>query len=243
MFAYFRFSLPRAVTEQLVERLEQLNPSPLTKDALTTLAAFQAKNETSQGVYVIYQGGAAAYAGKADNLSDRLSEHLWKLSGRLGMDMESVEFKAVLLDESWSTSANEGLLIAHYKSKDECKWNGNGFGPKDPGRERDTTSPSWFDSAYPVRDDWPVKGIPDQAAVLEVLKEIKGQLPFLLRYEKLGKKTVVAVDLSDVPRTARAVLVQCAQALGPGWQLTLLKFGFILYPEIKEFRYGERIHP
>lgn len=243
MFVYFRFNLPRAVTDQLVERLEQLKRSPLDDAALKSLTLFQTKNETAQGVYIIYHGSIAVYAGKADRLSERLSEHLLKLRGRRGLDMATVEFKAALLDESWSTSANEDLLIAHYKSKGECQWNGNGFGPKDPGRERDTTTPSWFDSNYPVRDDWPLENIPDEALVRDVLQEIKQQLPFLLRYEKIDKKSTLTVKLNAVPRDARAVLVKCAQALGGKWQLTLLKFGFILYPEAKEFKFGERLYP
>lgn len=243
MFTYFRFNLPRAVTEQLMERLGELSPSAFTDEALATLAAFQEKNETKQGVYVIHHEGAAVYAGKADNLFERLSQHLWKLKGRRGINMGSVQFKAVLLDQSWSTSANEGLLIAHYQQKGECKWNGNGFGPKDPGKERDTTTPSWFDSTYPVRDDWPVENIPDDALVRDVLQNVKDQLPFLLRFEKIDKNSAAKVDLKGIPRTARAVLTRCAKALGPHWQLTLLKFGFILYPEIKEFRYGERLYP
>ncbi len=243
MFDYFRFSLPRAVTEQLVERLELLPASPLTNEALAKLTEFQTENETTKGVYVIYKDGAAVYAGKADGLAERLGAHLWKLCGRKGIDLATVGFKALLLDENWSTSANEGLLINHFRAKNECKWNGNGFGPKDPGKERDTTTPSWFDDTYPVRDDWSLESLPDQAEVRHLLKEVKDQLPFLLRYEKLPRKPAITVDLSGVPRTARAVLVKCAQALGPRWQLTLLRFGFTLYPEHKEFRYGERLHP
>lgn len=243
MFAYFRFNLPQAVTEQLIERLEQLTPSVLTDNALTQLSGFQTRNETVKGVYVIYQGGVAVYAGKADGVAERLSEHLWKLRGRHGIDLATVGFKALLLDDAWSTSANEDLLIARFKDRGECQWNGTGFGPKDPGKERDTTKPSWFNNTYPVRDDWPVENIPDQAAVGTVLRALKDQLPFLLRYERLGEGAATPVELTGVPRNARAVLVKCAQTLGANWQLTLLKFGFILYPELKEFRFGERLHP
>ncbi|MFZ4682632.1 MAG: hypothetical protein ACOYMS_09035 [Terrimicrobiaceae bacterium] len=243
MFAYFRFNLPQAVTEQLIERLEKLPVSILTNEALTLLEDFQVKNETVKGVYVVYQEGIAVYAGKADGIAERLSEHLWKLRGRHAIDLTTIGFKALLLDEAWSTSANEGLLIDRFKDRGECKWNGTGFGPKDPGKERDTTKPSWFNNAYPVRDDWPVENIPDQSEVGDILRMLKDQLPFLLRYEKLGKAASTPVELSGVPRNARMILVKCAQALGANWQLTLLKFGFILYPELKEFKYGERLHP
>ena len=157
--------------------------------------------------------------------------------------MGIIGFKALVLDEGWSTSANEDLLIAEFKERGECRWNGTGFGPKDPGKERDTTKPSWFNNTYPIRDDWPVENIPDEARVGEILSTLKEQLPFLLRYDKLGKSAALPVALQGVPRNARAVLIRCAQALGPKWQLTLLKFGFILYPDLKAFRFGERLHP
>jgi len=104
MFAYFRFSLPRAVTEQLVERLGHLKTSPLTAAALKKLKSFQAKSGTTPGVYVIYLDQCAVYAGKAEDVAERLAQHLWKLSGRRGIDPEQIKVKALLLDENWSTS-------------------------------------------------------------------------------------------------------------------------------------------
>lgn len=243
MFDFFIFSLPLAVTEHLFERLDQLKSSPLTSEQLQQLIAFQMEKRSKQGVYVIYENNAAVYAGKANDLAERLEQHREKLRARLGVDMATIGFKALLLDESWSTSANEALLIKQFKKRGECKWSGSGFGPKDPGKERDTTKPSWFDNTYPVRDDWPVENIPDQETVGDVLKLLKNQLPFLLRYEKLGKAATLPVELRGVPRNVRAVLLKCAEVLGSSWQLTLLKNGFILYPELKEFKYGARLHP
>jgi hypothetical protein len=243
MFDYFRFSLPRAVTEQLVERLEQLTSTPLTDDALVLLTAFQAENETAQGVYVIYQGGAAAYAGKADSLTDRLAEHLWKLRGRQGMDLATVGFKALLLDENWSTSANEGLLINHFKAKNECKWNGSGFGPKDPGKNRDGGEPNWFDNTFPVRDDYPVTNIVDAMTAGAVLAQIKDQVPYLFRYDMPAQAAETQLQLRGVPRTARALAYAVANALGTGWQLMLFKNGFTLYRANKTYANGTQLLP
>lgn len=243
MFAFFQFNLPRAVAEHLFNGLDKLQPSPLAIENLQALRAFQVEMRSTQGVYVIYEQQSAVYAGKSNDLVERLGEHREKLRARRGIDMGLIGFKALVLDESWSTSANEDLLIGQFKNRSECKWNGTGFGPKDPGKERDTTKPSWFNNTYPIRDDWPVENVPDQAAVGDVLRVLKDQLPFLLRYERLGKAAAVPVDLDGIPRNARAVLVKCAQALGANWQLTLLKFGFILYQDVKEFKFGERLHP
>lgn len=243
MFAFFQFHLPRAVAEHLFEGLLELRPSLLTIENLEALRAFQLDRRTTQGVYVIYQQENAVYAGKSRELAERLGQHLEKLRARRGIDMGAIGFKALLLDDGWSTSANEDLLIKEFKTRGECKWNGSGFGPKDPGKERDTTKPSWFNNTYPIRDDWPVVNIPDQAPVGEVLKVLKDQLPFLLRYERLGTAALIPVELQGTPRQARSVLIKCAQAIGNGWQLTLLKYGFVLYPEVKEFKFGQRLHP
>jgi hypothetical protein len=242
MFDYFRFSLPRAVTEQLVERLDQLPSSPLTDEALAHLTAFQAANETAQ-VYVIYQGGAAAYAGKADGLAERLAEHLWKLRGRQGIDLAVVGFKALLLDENWSTSANEGLLINHFKARNECKWNGNGFGPKDPGKNRDGGEPSWFDNTFPVREDYPVENIGDETTVAAVLSQIKAQVPYLYRYDVPAEVGKMPLNLGGMPRTARALALCVAQGLGAGWQLMLFKNGFTLYRANKVYENGTQLFP
>ena len=43
MFDYFRFSLPRAVTEQLVEKLETMAHGALTENALEKLVELQAR--------------------------------------------------------------------------------------------------------------------------------------------------------------------------------------------------------
>src|SRR2546423_11388635 len=154
MFEFFHFSLPRAVTEHLIERFDHLKPSPLPAEHLQRLAAFQIAEKSTQGVYLIHQGATAVYGGKANDVAARLGQHREKLRARQGIDIEVIGFKALLLDENWSTSANEKLLIGRFKKRGECKWNGSGFGPKDPGKERDTTKPSWFDNAFPIRDDW-----------------------------------------------------------------------------------------
>jgi hypothetical protein len=243
MFEYFHFSLPRAVTEQLIERLDQLAPTALTDEALARLTAFQTQNGTAQGVYVIYQAGFAAYAGKADVLAERLGEHLWKLRGRQGIDLDSVEFKALLLDENWSTSANEGLLINHYKHRNECRWNGNGFGPKDPGKNRDGGEPSWFDETFPIRHDFPVQNIPDETTVGAALSLIKAQVPFLFRYDVPNADGAAQLNLLGVPRTVQAVAVQAALALGAGWQLMQFRNGFTLYRANKTYTHGTRLVP
>jgi hypothetical protein len=243
MFDYFRFSLPRAVTEQLVERLDQLHPTPLTEDSVVKLQKFQSDNESTQGVYIIYLNGAAVYAGKSDHLAERLGIHLGNLAGRTGIDPNLIGFKALLLDENWSTSANEGLLINHFKARNECRWNGSGFGPKDPGKNRDGSQPSWFDNSFPIRDDYPIEGITDQMTISALLNEIKAQVPYLFRFDLSDNVKIIPLNLNGVPRTARALVLHAAQALGKGWQLMLFKNGFTLYRANKEYAHGSQLFP
>lgn len=250
MFALFRFDLPNAVTEQLVAKLDQMKPSRLNDEELSRLKNYQnhlAKVQNlpkiQQGVYVIYLRDKAVYSGKADKLCSRLGDHKFKLSGRRGIDQSKIGFKCLLLEPSWSTSANESLLIEHYRKKGECEWNMNGFGINDPGRNRDGAIPNKFDVAFPINEDWPITNVNDEEMAKELLEKLKAQLPFLLRYaldEDSGKKKV---SLKNVPRTAKEVALKIAQTLGAEWQLMLFNGYITLYKANRSFQNGRQLHP
>jgi hypothetical protein len=250
MFALFRFDLPIAVTEQLVAQLDQMKTSPLTDEELkklsdyqTDLAKVQKLPKIQQGVYVIYLGGEAVYAGKADNLRSRLGQHKFKLSGRRNIDLSKTGFKCLLLEASWSTSANEGLLIDHYKAKKQCDWNFGGFGINDPGKNRDGAIPNAFDTNFPINEDWEIQDLTDQETVAELLSTLKDQLPFLLRYSLDDESGRTKVNLKGVPRTAKKVLLKVAQTLGPKWQFMLFNGYMTLYPGAKKFDHGKQLYP
>jgi hypothetical protein len=250
MFALFRFDLPTAVTEQLVAQLDKMKPSPLTDEELkklgdyqTELANIQKLPKIRQGVYVVYLEDKAVYAGKADNLRSRLGDHKFKLSGRKNINLSKIGFKCLLLEGSWSTSANESLLIEHYKPKGECEWNLNGFGINDPGKNRDGATPNPFDTAHPINEDWPVKDVTDKETVEEFLSKLKKQLPFLIRYAVDDANGGKQVDLKKVDRTAKAVVMKVSQTLGPGWQLMLFKGYITLYHANKPYGHGKQLYP
>ena len=250
MFALFRFDLPTAVTEQLVAQLDQMKPSPLTDEGLEKLADYrselaniQRQPQIRQGVYVIHLGKKAVYAGKADNLQARLGQHKFNLSGRRNVDPKKIGFKCLLLEPGWSTSANESLLIDHYRSKGECEWNLNGFGINDPGKNRDGAIPNTFDTSFPINEDWPVRDINDRETTAELLKKLKKQLPFLLRYSLDDESGGEEIDLNDVLRTAKTVLLKAARLLGPEWQLMLFKGYITLYRANKRYEHGTQLHP
>ena len=241
MFDLFDFDLPGAVTEQLEKRLQSMRSSTLTEQALQDLAQFQEQHKLWQGVYQLLLKDEIVYVGKATDVRERLAQHYWKLRGRRKIKMADVRFRCLVLHGNWSTSANEDLLIAHYKAKGQSKWNGSGFGPKDVGRERDGTEPNWFDSEYPINADYPCEGIPDRPAVGELAQSLKKQLPFTFRYEDPKADGVKPLDLQGVPRTARALIGKIVAALGPQWQATIFVSHIILYREQRSYKHGQAL--
>lgn len=243
MFDLFKFRLPIAVTTQLIEKLEQLEATPLTRADLDRLADFQRKHEMQAGVYVLYLDGVAVYAGKADGLLDRLHQHLEKIRGRVILAAKEVRYKALLLDENWSTSANEDLLIRHFKERDECEWNKSGFGPKDPGKNRDGYQPNRFDLLYPINTEWPITGVGDAMSIGEVLALMKEQLPYVLRYELPVEDMRRTLKLKGVPRTAMGLALAIAKELGEEYQFMLFKSHMVLYKSRKQYAHGTRLTP
>lgn len=238
MFELFKFRLPVAVTGQLIEKLEGLKPSLLTTEALVQLKRFVIENDMKSGVYVLYLDAKAVYAGKAEDVVDRLRQHLRKLSGRKGIASHSVSYKALVLDENWSTSANENLLIDHFRGRGECEWNGAGFGPKDVGVNRDDYQPNRFDSQFPINTDIVIQGLEDRATLGGILKAMKKQLPYLLRYKLDADNLKSEVSLNGIPRTATSLAELIAKNLGPEYQFVIFASHMTLYKSAEKYEYG-----
>jgi hypothetical protein len=161
------------------------------------------------------------------------------LRGRQKIRIEEVRFRCLVLHGNWSTSANENLLIAHYKAKGQSKWNGSGFGPKDVGRERDGTEPNWFDREYPINADYRCEDIPDRVTLVELLQTLKRLLPYTFRYEIPGTDSAKPLNLEGVARTARNLISETVTALGPEWQATIFVSHIILYKERRDYKHGQ----
>jgi hypothetical protein len=264
MFALFRFNLPLAVTEQLLKKIGELESTPLSQEALAELYAFQQREHLCQGVYLLFLQRKVAYVGKSDNVFSRLTEHWEKVRGRRNLKLSDVSFKCLLLDDNWRPSANEGLLIDHYRNQGECEWNLGGFGPKDPGRNRDGAIPSDFDTRYPIDEDFKLTLRPEsteRASQLndkcatgglpqcgpytagDLLALVKEQVPFLLRFRIDSDSAGTIVKLDGTLQTAGRILQQIARSLGPEWQLMLFKSHMTLYRERKTYAYGTQLHP
>lgn len=215
-----------------------MGESALTREALAELKTFQTKDRRFQGVYVVHYDGRPAYVGKAKNIEKRLSDHLFKLSGRNKIDFSRVRFQALYLDESMSTAANESLLIAQFKARHPDMWNGAGFGTKDPGKERDTTKTSPFDLAYPINAEYLVEcpaGADTGIKLATLLSSVKKKLPYRLRYGKIGKDADRSIRMSSQKLPAQELLQEVVQFLGGTWHAAVMKHGMVLYNVAKDY--------
>lgn len=253
--AAFDLDLPLALQGQLVDAFDRLEEGVLDEKTLGTI-------KPDQGVYNLFLRHQLVYVGKADSLRNRLRRHFLKISGRTNIAIGEMGFKCLYVGDNWTPLAPEEALITYFKarSKGECEWNGNGFGPNDPGRKRDETEikEEHFDGQFPIRHDFPcdwiVAGSHD---VLDVLVKMKDNLPFLLRYERerVGGKEVhytkghpdyrvAKVTLPDAGMPAHRILAAIVAALPTGWQATRFPHQLLLYKEKgKTYPHGKIIAP
>ena len=237
MHNLYTFNFLDTISHQLKERLDELQASPLCLTTLTVLDQYQSQIGSFQGVYVIYYTGRPVYVGKANGLRDRLYDHLYKLTSRHGINAGNVGYKALFLDNSMSTAANEDLLIQIYKSEYPNMWNGRGFGTKDPGKERDTTRPNAFDQEFPIIADLPIGIILDAAGYIPLgvlLAQMKQQLPYVFRYQVPPEELIKYICLKGVNLTACSLAHAAVRFLGLGWKGVILSYGIVIYKTNKE---------
>jgi hypothetical protein len=243
--ADFKLSITKALADQLDEKLDKLTPHTLTKEAIDSL-------ERRPGVYLLWYREQRVYVGKAQQpLPVRLSNHLTKLSGRRNLSIDEVKFVCLYVDEDLDAAAPEKLLIKKYRARTDggdlepsrgVPWNTNGFGNKDPGKERDgsAVASNHFDALYPIRLDFDALALGrGPARVGDVLSSLKSQLPYNFRFDKKSewarRDYKRMVDVPATTSTTERAIALIVQALPEGWQATALPGYLILYPE-KEIR-------
>ncbi|RYZ81033.1 MAG: Eco29kI family restriction endonuclease [Proteobacteria bacterium] len=242
MHALYSFDFLDTISKQLQERLDSLNVTLLNGEQLGELENFQEENQRKQGVYVIHYDGAPRYIGKAANVAERLKQHYKKLTGRQNIDLAKIGYKCLLLDKSMSTAANEDLLIEKYREVHSDLWNGQGFGPKDPGKERDTTVPGSFDQRHPIRLDFQLSEIDDAETVKSLSKKLKTGLPYVFRYN-VSSREEEDLNLVGIERVPRSLVQALVNHLGAGWRGAILSYGIVVYQNQKNYLYGETIDP
>lgn len=243
----FRLSITRALGDQLSEALGKLTPTPLTVETIAEVAV-------RGGVYQLYLLGKLVYVGKADsNLRDRIGVHRRKISGRKNISVDDMGFIAMYVDEDLSAVAPETLLIKRHRGTGELPWNFNGFGNKDPGRQRDTSAveESHFDALYPANLDLPCDELSEGTySVAEVLLKLKSALPYTFRFQG-GNKSVASmltkyheteVHIPQGPITADEALGLVAERMSADWQITALPGYVIMYEESKSYPSAQKIY-
>jgi len=206
-------------------KFEELTSVGISPDSISSV-------DRRGGVYELFHRDALVYVGKSDaNLDSRLTGHWRKISGRSGIEASDVGFRALYVEEDLSAVAPETLLIKHYRKSIGSPWNKNGFGNRDPGRQRDKSivRASHFDSLYPIDLARTCGAIhPGPRPLIELLAELKADLPFLFRYQGQdggsGSNAFrdTTIDIATDQPSVFEVFEQIARAL-QNWQLTALK--------------------
>jgi hypothetical protein len=225
----FRLSITKALGDQLAVALEDLGRAPLSEESLSEL-------KDRPGVYQLYVNGGFVYVGKADkSLPSRLRNHLRKLSGRRNISLTDVSFSCLYVDEDFSALAPEQLLITHHKGLGDIPWNNNGFGNKDPGKQRDHTvlKKAHFDVKYPIDLESLVEGLRAGPTTLpDFLKALKTGLPYNFRYGGLpASASQTALIVRKLPMTADEAFRLISEVMPGGWQITALMGYVVMYPE------------
>lgn len=224
----FTLSITKALGDQLAKALEGLDRAPLAEENLARL-------KEEPGVYQLYLNDKFVYVGKADkSLPARLRNHLRKISGRRNVSLEEMAFSCLYVAEDFSALAPEQLLITHHKGQGDIPWNNNGFGNKDPGRQRDSTvlKRNHFDVLFPIDLDRPVEGLQAGETTLHTLLEaIKAGLPYNFRYGKAAEFKTRRVHVPADGMTADEVFRLISAEIPSKWQVTALMGYVIMYDD------------
>jgi len=238
MHGLYNFDFLNTISIQLKEFLDQLELTQLSVSTLETLRSFQKENRSKQGVYLLHYEKKPVYLGKADNVAIRLEEHLGKLKGRKNISSAKIGYKAILLDTSMSTAANEKILITLFGKQHKGMWNGKGFGPKDPGKQRDNTKPGDFDAQHPIIENHLIQFGSTSGKLGVFLQTAKTQLPYTFRYEIPPTKLDQQIFLPNSDCPADTFLQLVIDCLGKGWKGVILAYGMIIYKTEASYDFG-----
>lgn len=253
-YGEFEIDIPAVFKGQLPEILEKIPAATLTLENVAKLP------EKAQGGYVLMMDGQRVYVGKTDaaaGFQSRLRRHWRNIQHRLGLDPATVTFKAVRIMVFHNFDV-EDILIKRFGEIDgkPLTWNNSGFGSNDPGHRREWQEPAAFDVQYPVDIDKPIKVGAGERSVLELMFQIKGELPYLLRYgtdpaptasdpHRMAHFTKGHADqretkifLPSVMMTVRQIMTATIAALPEGWLCTVFPDRVILYKEPTSYRYA-----
>ncbi|MFC0533072.1 hypothetical protein [Phytohabitans kaempferiae] len=242
----FAIDLYAALLEQLPGALDLLTPVSLNDANIAVLGS-------EHGVYQLFHAGESVYLGKSQGtLRERLRQHRRRCMGRLGIDVADMSFRCLYVDKFVDAAAPEAILIRRYRKAGLAPWNlAVGFAPKDTGRERGSGAPGRWFIDRPVNHIVSVR-ISDAGRPTPIdraLARLKAAVPFdLFRYasnrsRRAEDRASVAdykgreVQLPEGEVSLMSHLRLVAEALPPGWQITVLPQGVIVYRESVDYSY------
>jgi hypothetical protein len=235
--ADFQLSVTRALRDQLLEALGKLGTESLTEANLVIV-------DSRPGVYQLFVGEELMYVGKAaKNLRERLDQHRKKLSGRRSGLLASASFKCVYVSEDMDAIAPETMLIAHFRQGGQAPWNFNGFGNKDPGKERDTSvvKAGHFDSLHQIDLELELGfRVTGGEPLVSAMKRFKGLLPYVFRFGTVPGN-LEAPRPNGSPTAVRDWLAYFAAALPENWSVVALPGYVIAYPDKEPEQLASRI--
>lgn len=239
----FDFDIATPLFDQIRTAFNDLSPVSLTIENL-------AKVKEGPGVYGLHHAGQLVYVGKADDdARGRLRKHKRQLHGREGITPDDVQFRCLHLAHTWDPFQPEAHIISQYAPS----WNAKGFGPNDPGRERDTTNLAndhWH-VRFPLDPEFRCSGVPSgQYDVLELLRAIAKDAPYWIRFQgnregrtakaraeyeaahaDFGASKVVVVPEDNMSAKDLLLLAVAALPSPEAWQLSQLPSHLLLYRE------------
>lgn len=253
-YGEFEIDIPEVFKQQLPEILEKIPEASLTLENVRVLP------KKAQGGYLLMMNGKRVYVGKTDaaaGFQSRLRRHWKNIQHRVGLDPAKVTFKAVRIMVFHNFDV-EAILIKRFAEIDGAPvaWNKSGFGSNDPGRHRDAQKPAAFDNQYPIDIDRPIQVGVGERSVFELLVQLKGELPYLLRYEtdpaptpsephRLAHPRTGHVDQRDnqivLPKdfmTMREIMTEVVDVLPDGWLCTIFPDRCILYKQSVRQKYA-----
>ncbi|MFF7869131.1 hypothetical protein ACFZCT_22075 [Streptomyces qaidamensis] len=188
----------------------------------------------SAGVYQLFHNGRAVFAGRAErSLHRRIIQNYRKLIGRQNISIEEMAFRFVPMDAPLVDIAPERFIIRYT----DHPWNQNGFGGKDPGRQRDRTAlaSSHFDLQYPIDLDWIIQHEITGESLPQLMQAIRDSLPYMFRYGKDYPDQSVKNFRIASQTPAREAFAALSEGPLRGWQITAKPGYVIAYEESYDY--------
>lgn len=242
----FSLSITQALREQLILALGLLSPALLSSENIANVSR-------QGGIYQLFLDGRPVYIGKStDALNSRIGNHYRKLSGRTPGILDRMHFRVLYVNEDLDALAPEKMLIRALKAAGKAPWNQNGFGNKDPGRQRDTSlvKSGHFDREFPINLQLTLNLIHKKPvkSLLDMMVALKAALPYNLRFPPPRdpiRRELRRIDVSEemiraTPMSVSKWMDSLASALPSGWMITVFPGYIIVYKETSPDKYGSR---